>query len=964
MRIILLFGLFLTSFIGIGQRYSFVQFSTPEGLPQSQVNSITQDEKGYLWIGTFGGLSKFNGRNFENYGTKNGLLNNRVTKVYTDSSYIIIGHENGISYSSYGTNFENIPLNIQATVSDILQLGNDYLIATNGAGLFRFNTLHHTIEAIPGSPERIRGLAQFKSAIYLATRDGVYTYSIKSNLFQKSDYFPEDSYSDIKAFEESLIAVVFDGVCYQLKNKQVHKIVESEKHRFRSICPTGNGIWLNSSQGVLLLEDDNIIELTETSGLPINNISTVFQDREGNIWLGSAGKGLLKFSGKAFTHFNKQSGIPSELITSILEDPEGHLWLSTFDKGVIKMENNGDFIPFNYPDVTLWSSIIHNHITYFGSNYGLHAFKNGKWSSYYSEDGLPANRITGLHSDASGRLFIGTSGGLAIMDTDSIHIVHGTSGIDVLNVRNFCEFKNATYLATQKGLKVFRNGSIELVEQFEYPINSILTSSNDQLWIGTENGLFSFHDGKVREIDLGDAPGSRYINFLVTDGRIIYAGTNNGLLEIDVEHETLQKYGINSGLIDLETNLNSGYLSQHGILWFGTASGLMRFDTKIKSEGYTNIEPRLHFKSFLLNFELDASLFSQLMDGKTIQLSPGQSNLFFEFDALFLTNPSNIYFTYLLQGASDEWSPQSTNNTLNFNNLPAGKYTLQVRAEVMNGLQSNEVKLHFEILPPFYKSWWFFLIFIFLGIMGLYFIDRNRIRRMKQLNYQTNLEITTKLSRLEQQSLNASMNRHFIFNALNSIQYFINASDKQSANRYLTRFAKLIRKNLDSSHMENGMVPLLDELERLELYLQLEEMRFRDRFDYHIYIDPLVETETLKVPAMFLQPFVENSIIHGILPLENKKGIIEIRVTNHMDHIRIEIFDNGIGIDNSLKQKAYTTGDHKSHGMRITLGRIQLLQEISERSVELIGPHQINENDTSVKGTVVTFKFLKQYLEN
>ena len=130
---------------------------------------------------------------------------------------------------------------------------------------------------------------------------------------------------------------------------------------------------------------------------------------------------------------------------------------------------------------------------------------------------------------------------------------------------------------------------------------------------------------------------------------------------------------------------------------------------------------------------------------------------------------------------------------------------------------------------------------------------------------------------LEQQTLNASMNRHFIFNALNSIQYFINTQDKISANKYLTSFAKLIRKNLDSSSSGNNLIPLSDELERLELYLSLEHMRFQSKFDYNIFIQPKVTSESILVPAMFMQPFVENSIWHGVLPME-KKGEINISI--------------------------------------------------------------------------------------
>jgi ligand-binding sensor domain-containing protein len=954
----------ILAFHAFGQRYSFIQYSTPEGLPQSQVNAIAQDEHGYLWIGTLGGLSRFNGRTFENFGTQNGLVNNRISRIYVDSSILIIGHDNGISISENKLEFTPLLFDNTFNVSDIIPFNDGFIITTNGGGIYKFERASKQLHAIQNSPERVRGATLFENTLYIATREGVYLFNEANQTFEIVPLFPKDSYSDIKTWNGSIYATIFDGSCYRMDGEKITEIVRSEKYRFRSVYPTKDGIWLNSSQGVLVLEPDNHFELTESSGLPVNNISTVFQDREGNVWLGSGGKGVLKFSGKTFTHFNRQSGAPSELITSILEDRHGTFWLSTFDKGIIKMTASGKFEAMDYPDLAVWNSAKVGETIYFGSNYGLYAYSNNKWDVYYSEDGLPTNRITGLYVDQQGSLLIGTSGGLTILNNGAFQTIEGSSSIDVQNVRNFCEVGDRIYLATQKGLKVFQNGRIELVEQFDFPVNSIIKTGDTKLWIGTENGLFVLENDQLQEVYVGEKTGVRYINFLVKDEEYVYAGTNNGLVEISVHTHEIQAYGINSGLIDLETNLNSGYITQNGVIWFGTASGLMRFDTKIKSNHHTTTAPRLQLQSFFLNFENDPVFLSQLKRGDPIRLAPSQNNLLFEFDGIFLTNPGSVSYTYLLEGSSEDWSPASFNSSINFNNLSPGKYQLLVKAQVLGGLSSEPFIIDFQILPPFYQTWWFYSLLLLFVLFSVFMFDRIRIQRIQQKNYQNNLEISNKLSRLEQQSLNASMNRHFIFNALNSIQYFINSSDKQSANRYLTRFAKLIRKNLDSSHMENGMVPLSDELERLELYLQLESMRFREKFDYAIRIDPMVETEVLKVPAMFLQPFVENSIIHGILPLENKKGEILISVSNHLDHIRIEIFDNGIGIENSMQQKAAIPGDHESHGMKITLGRIKLLQEISERSVELIGPHQINENDSSVKGTLVVFKFLKQYLEN
>jgi LytS/YehU family sensor histidine kinase len=194
---------------------------------------------------------------------------------------------------------------------------------------------------------------------------------------------------------------------------------------------------------------------------------------------------------------------------------------------------------------------------------------------------------------------------------------------------------------------------------------------------------------------------------------------------------------------------------------------------------------------------------------------------------------------------------------------------------------------------------------------------------------------------LEQQSLNSSMNRHFIFNALNAIQFYINKEEKRAANKYLTSFAKLIRKNLDST--ADIWVSLHDELERLELYLGLEQMRFSDRFDYRIVIAEGLDTESLKVPAMTLQPYLENSIWHGILPKE-QPGTVEVNIEIEHGRLKIAIQDDGIGIENSLKKKMGGMKDHESKGLQITDDRIQLFSKITGLHFEIRGPYQLEEN--------------------
>jgi LytS/YehU family sensor histidine kinase len=296
-------------------------------------------------------------------------------------------------------------------------------------------------------------------------------------------------------------------------------------------------------------------------------------------------------------------------------------------------------------------------------------------------------------------------------------------------------------------------------------------------------------------------------------------------------------------------------------------------------------------------------------------------------------------------------------------NLTDGDYQLHIRAVDELGNLSDQKIVPIYIKAPIWRTWWFYtLIALLIGLLIRYYF-RWQIKQEREKNYKENLENKTRLLALEQQSLNASMNRHFIFNSLNSIQYFINTQDKLSANRYLTSFAKLIRKNLDSAAEGDNMVSLYQEIERLELYLSLEAMRFKDRFTYKIECDD-IDTEHVIVPAMLLQPFVENSIIHGILPIEERKGEILISVKVIANQLEISIDDNGIGIEFSLNKKAQFQGDHKSQGMEITSKRISLIRTMLKKDYELIGPFQMMNSDGSIKGTRVLLKIPLENLEN
>ena len=190
-----------------------------------------------------------------------------------------------------------------------------------------------------------------------------------------------------------------------------------------------------------------------------------------------------------------------------------------------------------------------------------------------------------------------------------------------------------------------------------------------------------------------------------------------------------------------------------------------------------------------------------------------------------------------------------------------------------------------------------------------------------------------KISEITQANLRQQMNPHFIFNTLNSIQYYMYQHDKLATNNYLTKFSSLMRKVLENS--QHTSVSLRDELEALKLYLELEMIRFKDKFDYEITVDDEIDTLLYKVPTMLIQPYVENSISHGLIPCEGK-GLVKIDLKLENEYISCTIEDNGIGRDAAQEQKRKKEVNHNSLGTQIVASRLELVNALYGTSLKTI----------------------------
>jgi len=967
------------------QRFAFVNYNTAQGLPQSQVTAISQDVKGALWVGTLGGLARFNGKEFTGYTNENGLLNNRITCLYVAGSTVWVGHEGGVSCIkgkeitkwSFGKALRSV------SVSDILPFGNNFLIATNGEGLFKLDSGKFTRINFSVTPlyvndnktlltlntgnedlQKIRDLHVEGKKLYLGTRAGVFvTDDLKK--FNALPTLDGLSVSSIQSNGKQLYITTFKNGLYrrEISSGAVSRIlaIDTLFSLRKCLLDKKGDLWVVATEGVFRLHNDRLLlSLDQKRGLPMESIRCIWEDQSGVLWLGSEGKGLLRFPGEQFMHYTMNEGMSSDLVISTAQRLDGGFWLGTFDKGAMSFFPHGKFIKEEFENsATVWSLLTNTaNSDWFGTENGLvRRTRNESKKVYYAEDGLAGDKVAALFKISSNSFYIGGSEGVSSFKNGKFHQLLMP---EPATVRNFCKSAGKVFCVADNGFYEIKGNRLIRIADFTRAAYSLAVDGKQGIWIGTEEGLFHYQNGSISQCDFASSAASNFINFLVMSKRGLYIGTNNGLYLIrDLDHpkKGLVNLGIADGMNELETNLNSGFEDRSGNLWFGTASGFVKFNpNKFEETSYT---PSLLVKGILVNYQSDIQKYGIAFNSEgipaSLELPYFKNNLTIELDGIDLDDYASLQFQFWMEGLDQNWSPLSKNAILSFNGLPAGDYVLHARCVDAKGRISDEWIFPVSVGQAFYRTWWFILSCVVSVGWLIWYGLKTRLKREQEKNEKEMLEYKSRLLNLEQQSLNASMNRHFIFNSLNSIQYFINTQDRTSANRYLTNFAKLIRKNLDSSD-EGNLVSLQQELERVELYLSLEAMRFNDRFDYEISVDDEIDAESLIIPAMMIQPFIENSIIHGILPNEGVRGRIELNILLKGHNLLITIRDNGVGVQDSLEKKAGFGGDHESKGTEITLKRIQLLRKLTKQNFELIGPKQIFDRDGTSTGTEVILK--------
>lgn len=344
---------------------------------------------------------------------------------------------------------------------------------------------------------------------------------------------------------------------------------------------------------------------------------------------------------------------------------------------------------------------------------------------------------------------------------------------------------------------------------------------------------------------------------------------------------------------------------------------------------------------------------------RTIELPHYLNSLTFSFSVSEFLFPERIEYAYQLSSLESDWHYTNYfNRKISYSNLSPGEYRFKIKAQYQGG-NWNEAPVEYTIIikPAFWQTWLFKLM---IGVMlagFFYYLYQRRIRKIrKQEAIKTEQE--KKLLELEAKALRSQMNPHFIFNSLNSIKSLINKNKNDTAAEYLTIFSKLIRTLFQNS--DKREVSLYEELATCKLYTQLEQMRFGDKVEFVFDVDESIDLKDIKIPALIIQPFIENAIWHGIMPKESG-GMVTISVVQEDNVIQCIIDDDGIGRELSRKYKADYEATHQSKGIGLTQSRLELSKLLNEREENISILDKAGENGQAA-GTkvIITLKLNNQ----
>lgn len=748
---------------GHSQKLPFENYGVDRGLSQSQVQAICQDKQHHLWVGTYGGVDRFDGNTFKHFTTQDGLLLGAVNKLFTssDGTIWLAGFEGLASYNGKG--FTNYPFasNLALSVNAIEQDDNGVIWAFG----FKPKLLQVKNGKLLDAP------LPFEKAVptcLFKTKDGRLLvnfyqnglYAFYRNKWEKTNNAPvlakDEFITRVSEFGNNFIFITNKKNIFKCSNATVTAKGKLDYKNIGDVTIINNEIWLGTHKGIQVYDANNLTWLHNydaISGLSDNLVNEIFEDCEKNIWIATDADGLFKYSGGAFQQFDKSNGLPGNVVMGLIKAAE-NIFIGTRENGTVVYDSKAKKIRQLQGDIAIAKTGINcmgadsKGLIYFGTMDSRLMQYNGTNFREIKLDATAKPFINTI-SCRKDKIWVAAAGGFYVVENGVSKRIRNITGIG-LSVLPFDEDK--AIAATNSGLyeiddTVARKVTSDVLARSEisciYPYKQYYLVGVNHfgfcIWNRQTNGLY-FCNTKNGLAD------NMVFSLFVDSKKHIWAGTATSLHKIRFNEQdksfTVRQFTKADGYENAESNLNAVAEDNEGKIWIGSTKGVFIYNEADTvgpiSKPYTVIQT-VDFPG-INNLQTDSNQL-HLWYGlpKNPVLDYKNNTISFNVRGIYLRNPASVYYSCMLVGYDEEFAKPSKEFYFNYRNLEPGKYVFKVKAITGSGIESENIaEYEFVISTPFTKSKGFLLIVIAGLIMTGVLVQRiiSRFRQKRRLKFE------------------------------------------------------------------------------------------------------------------------------------------------------------------------------------------------------------------------------------
>ncbi|XZF13664.1 sensor histidine kinase [Chitinophagaceae bacterium MMS25-I14] len=916
-------------------------FTYKNGLPSDRIYYIRQDSRGFIWFCTDQGISRYDGHEFRNFTSADGLPDNEIFKVEEDEYHHLwlncYNKKTCFLYDEKIYDLSHYPGYVTGNLDWVrcVSLGD-----TKGKQMFSRRNVMAAITKYR-SAGKLPDINSFifiqGDAVYFVTGRSVFRY--KNGTIRIVCHMEGAITGFFHSDGHLYLFKLFDGSSYMQEMQPAGDTLRSvscQKIPFKVYCAVRYNdslVAMGTDKGAIFFRDVTRLDTTGVL-LPGVVVNTLEKDMDGNLWMGTLTDGAFVLNHSASSLFSRKSGLNNDHTMSACYTSSGYL-VAGAENGIVSIIKSGII-------KTIALTVADN-----------------------------SDRVYRLREKNRDTVIACTDNGLYAID---LRKAAASLLVKEVSVKSCFADGNNYFAATSIGGIYYKGGTPAAIPRYIWRMRTtaVAPGKSKTIWLGTLDGVWIYKDGQINKFCRDSVLShSRITDVVATvkntvaisthqNGIYLYSGDNllhiteqQGLSSNICNRLFADRYGniwvcTNKGLAEIILS-GAGYTITHffqsdGLPDYGINDVAVYGDTVYvaTTDGVVVFNARKNIQKIpVRTYITSVQLKDTILHSSQATLNYKQNDIRINYTGISFTDNKNIVYRYTFSGLNTD-TFTTTLNSIHFNSLAPGSYTFTVSANMKNGIAGIPASFSFVIAPPFWKTPWFILLEIVTFFSGTYVVYRERIKTIQRKETEKALR-HQHIAELEMQALRAQINPHFIFNAFSSIQHYYSMNDERSANRYMTAFARLIRSSL--THAADHWISLSDEINMLDNYISLEQMRLEYSFTYEITAPS--PGHEIRIPAMLIQPYVENAINHGLRHLKDRAGKLDIIFSEMKEHLVCIIDDNGIGFARAaiIQNKA---NSHKSMGMRITQRRIDTINQLYQVHIEAQTFHKDNDGGTKV----------------